>query len=68
MRIIVFFINKFLKSKNKRYISFMNKIFIEEVEKIIKKVKEIKQYYIKDDKKNPCVKYYNKNNKIESSF
>ena len=37
-----FLINKYLKSKNKRYISFMNKIFIEEVEKIIKKVKEIK--------------------------
>jgi len=70
-----FFINLFLKSKNKRYISIMDKIFIEEAEKMKKKVKGSKTilFYIdkaniKDDKKNPCIKYYNKNNKIESSL
>ena len=70
-----FFMNLFLKSKNKRYISIMDKIFIEEAEKMKKEVKGSKTllFYIdkmniKDDKKNPCVKYYNKSNKIESSL
>ena len=70
-----FFMNLFLKSKNKRYISIMDKIFIEEAEKMKKKVKGSKTilFYIdknniKDDKKNPCIKYYNKSNKIESSL
>ena len=70
-----FFMNLFLKSKNKKYISIMDKIFIEEAEKVKKKVKGSKTilFYIdknniKDDKKNPCLKYYNKSNKIESSL
>ena len=65
-------INLIIKSQNKKYNLIMNKIFIEETEKIKKKVKSAKTiiFYIdkntiKDDKKNPCLKFYSKN-KIEN--
>ena len=41
-----FFMNLFLKSKNKRYISIMDKIFIEEAEKMKKKSKRKQNYII----------------------
>ena len=70
-----FCLNLVIKSNNnKKYSLIMNKIFIEETEKIKKKVKGSKTiiFYIdkntiKDDKKNPCLKFYNKN-KIENSL
>ena len=71
-----FFLNLYIKSNNKKYGLIMNKIFIEEAEKIKKKVKGSKTilFYIdkltiKEDKKNPCLKFYNnKNYKIENSL
>ena len=70
-----FCLNLVIKSNfNKKYSLIMNKIFVEETEKIKKKVKGSKTiiFYIdkntiKDDKKNPCLKFYNKN-KIENSL
>ena len=65
-------LNLIIKSQNKKYNLIMNKIFIESTEKIKKKIKGSKTiiFYIdkntiKDDKKNPCLKFYNKN-KIEN--
>ena len=67
-----FCLNLIIKSQNKKYNLIMNKIFIEGTEKIKKKIKGSKTiiFYIdkntiKDDKKNPCLKFYNKN-KIEN--
>ena len=69
-----FFINLYIKSNNLKYKKIFNKIFIDDTEKIKKKVKGAKTLFfyidkntIKDDKKNPCYKYYNKN-KIETSL
>ena len=69
-----FCINLYIKSKDKKYISIMNKIFIERIDKNNKGNKGVKTIIfsidkntIKDDKNNPCLKYYNnKNNKIDS--
>ena len=68
------FIHLYIRSNNKKYKLIINKIFIDEVEKIKKKVKGSKTLFfyidkntIKDDKKNPCYKFYTKN-KIENSL
>ena len=70
-----FFLILYIKSKNKKYSLIINKIFIEEVDKYKKKEKDAKTIFfyidkatIKDDKKNPCIKFYNKINKIEGSL
>ena len=70
-----FIFNLYIKSNNKKYRLIFEKIFIENINKIKKKVKGAKTiiFYIdktsiKDDKKNPCLKYYNKNTKIENSL
>ena len=70
------FLNLYIKSKNKKYSLIMDKIFLEEVQKIQKKVNGsntiifyIDKDTIKDDKKNLCLKYYNnKNAKIENAL
>ena len=69
-----FYINLYIKSKNKKYNLIINKILIEEIEKMKKKENQSRTIFfyidkasIKDDKKNPCLKYYNKT-KIEPSL
>ena len=69
-----FCINLYIKSRNKKYSLILNKIFIEHIEKNNKSIKGAKTIFscidknsIKEDKKNPCLKYYsNKNNKLEN--
>ena len=70
-----FILNVYIKSNNSKYRLILDKIFIENINKIKKSVKGAKTiiFYIdkatiKDDKKNPCLKYYNKNAKIEISL